>query len=224
MMEDVKAGRTDYIVVKDLSRFGRNYLDAGEYIEKAFPFLGAPGFGETKSAPALSGEARRLAARFERLDARGKGSVLAAVAYEESFASPGSGFEKTAERGDSVEVTVYDQPAAAGLGNYLSEPDSHAERFPQESVPEGTDFGILISGDSMEPRIRDGSVVFVRAAPYVEPGEIGVFILNGDAYCKKLVVDAERGAVLLRSLNPKYGDIAVGESDDLRTVGAVLCQ
>ncbi|NCB53236.1 MAG: DUF4368 domain-containing protein, partial [Clostridia bacterium] len=28
------------IVVKDLSRFGRNYLDAGEYIEKVFPFLG----------------------------------------------------------------------------------------------------------------------------------------------------------------------------------------
>lgn len=40
MMEDVKAGRTNCIVVKDLSRFGRNYLDAGEYIEKIFPFLG----------------------------------------------------------------------------------------------------------------------------------------------------------------------------------------
>ena len=40
MVEDVKAGRTDCIIVKDLSRFGRNYLDAGEYIEKIFPFLG----------------------------------------------------------------------------------------------------------------------------------------------------------------------------------------
>jgi len=40
MMEDVKAGKTDCIVVKDLSRFGRNYLDAGEYIEKIFPFMG----------------------------------------------------------------------------------------------------------------------------------------------------------------------------------------
>ena len=40
MMEDVKAVRTNCIVVKDLSRFGRNYLDAGEYIEKIFPFLG----------------------------------------------------------------------------------------------------------------------------------------------------------------------------------------
>ena len=40
MIEDVKACRTDCIIVKDLSRFGRNYLDAGEYIEKIFPLLG----------------------------------------------------------------------------------------------------------------------------------------------------------------------------------------
>lgn len=40
MMEDVKAGRTNCIIVKDLSRFGRNYLQSGEYIEKIFPALG----------------------------------------------------------------------------------------------------------------------------------------------------------------------------------------
>ena len=40
MMEEVRAGRIDCIVVKDLSRFGRNYLEAGEYIERIFPFLG----------------------------------------------------------------------------------------------------------------------------------------------------------------------------------------
>lgn len=40
MMADVRAGKVNCIVVKDLSRFGREYLDAGEYIEKIFPFLG----------------------------------------------------------------------------------------------------------------------------------------------------------------------------------------
>lgn len=40
MMEEIKAGRINCIVVKDLSRFGRNYLDAGEYLERLFPFLG----------------------------------------------------------------------------------------------------------------------------------------------------------------------------------------
>ncbi len=40
MMEDVKKGRINCIIVKDLSRFARNYLEAGEYLEEIFPFLG----------------------------------------------------------------------------------------------------------------------------------------------------------------------------------------
>ena len=40
LLEEVKQGKIDCIIVKDLSRFGRNYLEAGNYIEKIFPFLG----------------------------------------------------------------------------------------------------------------------------------------------------------------------------------------
>ena len=40
MISEAKAGKINCIVVKDLSRFGRNYLEAGEYIERYFPFLG----------------------------------------------------------------------------------------------------------------------------------------------------------------------------------------
>lgn len=40
MMEDAKCGRINCIIVKDLSRFARNYLEAGDYLEKIFPFLG----------------------------------------------------------------------------------------------------------------------------------------------------------------------------------------
>lgn len=39
LLEDVKSGRVNCIVVKDLSRFGRNYLETGYYLEKIFPFL-----------------------------------------------------------------------------------------------------------------------------------------------------------------------------------------
>lgn len=40
LIDDVKSGKIDCIIVKDLSRFGRNYIEAGEYLEKIFPFLG----------------------------------------------------------------------------------------------------------------------------------------------------------------------------------------
>ena len=40
MMAEVKAGRINCIVVKDLSRFGRDHLGVGEYLERLFPFLG----------------------------------------------------------------------------------------------------------------------------------------------------------------------------------------
>ena len=40
MMELIRAKKINCIVVKDLSRFGRDHLEAGEYIERLFPFLG----------------------------------------------------------------------------------------------------------------------------------------------------------------------------------------
>ena len=40
MLEDIRKGVVDCVIVKDLSRFGREYIDAGRYIERLFPALG----------------------------------------------------------------------------------------------------------------------------------------------------------------------------------------
>lgn len=39
LLEDVKKGRINCIIVKDLSRFGRDYLAVGNYISRVFPFM-----------------------------------------------------------------------------------------------------------------------------------------------------------------------------------------
>ena len=40
MMEDIEAGLINCVIVKDLSRFGREYIDAGNLLERVFPSLG----------------------------------------------------------------------------------------------------------------------------------------------------------------------------------------
>ena len=40
LISDIQAGKINCVIVKDLSRFARNYIEAGEYLEKIFPYLG----------------------------------------------------------------------------------------------------------------------------------------------------------------------------------------
>ena len=40
MVRDIEAGRVDLVIVKDLSRFGRDYIDTGFYLERYFPQKG----------------------------------------------------------------------------------------------------------------------------------------------------------------------------------------
>ena len=121
-----------------------------------------------------------------------------------------------------VEFKVYDQPAAAGLGNYIDTPDFHIEQYPAMITPEGAEFGVRISGDSMEPEIPNGCTVFVRPTPAVEPGDIGIFVYDGQAYCKKLIADQVERKTKLRSINKHYNDIVVDDESRLRTLGKVL--
>ena len=76
----------------------------------------------------------------------------------------------------------------------------------------------------MEPKIHDGAIVFVQACLSIDPGQIGIFVLNGQAYCKKLAVDHAARQIRLVSLHPGYPDIVVGGYDSFRTVGRVLGQ
>ncbi len=114
-------------------------------------------------------------------------------------------------------LPLYLQPAAAGIGNYLG--DSEYEEIEIEAPPEA-DACIRISGDSMKPVINDGDIVFVKFQPQLMSGQTGIFVLNGEAYCKKLEYRSDYPC--LCSFNPDYSPILVGPADELRVVGRIL--
>lgn len=202
--------------------------------------------GMEKAPSDISEEAKQLAQDYDqRLDSWGKKAVrgladleMARVAVvpvtdEEpekppvvhETASSLAVLPKARHRRDGfIEIKVYTQPAAAGLGNYLDEPDYHMEQYPGDQIPDRVDFGVLISGDSMEPEIRDGATVFVQSCSTIDPGQTGIFILDGKAYCKRLVVDQQLRQVRLVSVNPAYEDIPIRANDEFRTLGRVLGQ
>jgi len=126
------------------------------------------------------------------------------------------------EETTTVEMKVYSLPASAGIGDYLGEEVFDIVSYDVNVIPAYADFGVIISGDSMLPRIRDRQVVWVRQQLRVEDGEIGIFSLNDKAYCKRLEIDYEEQKIWLVSLNPEYEPIGISEYDDLRTFGKVL--
>lgn len=56
MLRDIGAGRVNCVVVKDLSRFGRDYIEAGRYLEKRFPALGVRFIAITDHYDSLSAD------------------------------------------------------------------------------------------------------------------------------------------------------------------------
>lgn len=54
MLNDIREGHVDCVVVKDLSHFGRNYIESGRYIEKIFPMLGIRFIAITDSYDSLN--------------------------------------------------------------------------------------------------------------------------------------------------------------------------
>ena len=177
-----------------------------------------------ESAPRIhiSDEAHHIGVLYDRADEKDQlltHSVLDKYEDENKIISINT---KKKNPGGFTEIDVYDEPAAAGLGNYLNEPVFHREQMPAFMVPKGADFGIRISGDSMEPMIMDGSVVFVKHSITVESGKVGIFVLNDESFCKQLIVDKEKKQIRLHSVNPKYQDIIVTPEDTLITIGQVL--
>lgn len=125
---------------------------------------------------------------------------------------------------------------SAGAGNWLTDDQMEYMSFPKTKVPDDTDFAVQITGDSMTPIYQDGQYVFVERCQELEPGEVGIFVLNGNAYIKvfgKEMPDESElenylydGRVIMKtsliSYNKSYDPIPIRPYDRLDIIGRVL--
>ena len=130
-----------------------------------------------------------------------------------------SGLYAPQEAARSRVLPLYSLAVSAGTGQFLDSEDFENVTVGEET-PDTADYGVRVAGDSMEPRYRDGQTVWVQYRRSLRSGEIGVFLYDGNAYLKQLVVDGPD--MYLHSLNPAYADLRVKSEGELRVLGKAV--
>lgn len=83
-----------------------------------------------------------------------------------------------------IEMPVSNLSVSAGTGAFLDEGNFEMVSFPENTVPDGADFGVRVSGNSMEPVYHDGQIVWVQQCEAMMPGQVGIFICDGEGFLK----------------------------------------
>lgn len=172
-------------------------------------------FDDNSNLKNYSAVEKKLIADYRKLDDHSKEVVQVVIRKELERNIPSEPNYDNIIPIKIYQVPYYDMPVSAGTGNPLD------EEYPEkvdltEQPPKGTDFIIRVSGDSMEPTYHDGDKLFVKEQPSIEIGEIGIFVVDGNAYVKELGVDR------LISHNEKYSDIIINEYIRNECCGKVL--
>lgn len=152
--------------------------------------------------------------KYKNLDVYGKKAIDTLIDIELER------IKHTTEPEEDLEpktIHLYDLPASAGTGSWLGDDDNYSIiTVPKTPTSLRATMCIRVSGDSMLPDYQDGDIVFVTDDVQTEPGDIGIFNVNGDSYIKKL------GANELISLNLEYANISITEDTSIKCYGKVV--
>ena len=140
------------------------------------------------------------------------------IEYTTNHKSDKSNFNIDTINTDYVMVPLYES-ISAGYGASASE---FIEMIPVFGLKKNgtTYFAVKVKGDSMEPKIPNGSTIIIKKDIQIESGEIGAFNLNDENFVKqkKLIKDK----LILHSFNLAYEDKVVNEFDDFIEYGKVV--
>lgn len=136
--------------------------------------------------------------------------------------------EEQNSRGDNiVDINSYKQDkisvnvngcVSAGVGERLHDETLFTEMVKAPIPPH--DLALKVNGDSMEPMFKDGEIIFVEKTHNIKNGQIGIFIIEEEAYVKKVFVEDDR--LTLVSLNKEYDDLHFYRNESVRLIGKVI--
>ncbi|ELX9443387.1 helix-turn-helix domain-containing protein [Staphylococcus pseudintermedius] len=117
----------------------------------------------------------------------------------------------------SEEVAVYGY-ASAGTGETLIDGVEFTTQY-NGHIP-NHDFALQVNGDSMEPMFEDKEIIFIDKTKQINSGQIGIFVIDGEAYLKKVFINEE--GIRLVSLNSKYPDLFFDKNNEIKVAGKVI--
>lgn len=83
------------------------------------------------------------------------------------------------------------------------------------------DFALQIQGDSMiGSRIYDGDIVFLKKQSFIDNGQIGAFLIDGEATLK--IFNKQNNTVMLLSSNPNYSPIILSPEKENIILGKLI--
>lgn len=113
-------------------------------------------------------------------------------------------------------LPLYDLPVSAGPGEFLDGAAFETIYVSDTASTRNASYALRISGNSMNPKYRDGDILMVERCDAVEKGQLGIFVLDNAGYFKKF------GGDRLISLNPEYDDIMLSRYSQVACCGKVV--
>ena len=148
-------------------------------------------------------EERALVEKYRQLSLAGRQAVGAVLSTLYDYQVD---LGRAAPPEEPREIPLYRCPAAAGFPAPVAGEDYDLVPVTGE-VPRGAEFAVRIQGDSMEPFIPDGGVVYVNRDP-LQNGYVGIFCVDGEILGKQYYRDPLE-MVYLFSLNRARADADV---------------
>ena len=164
---------------------------------------------------AIPQEFRSLIEKYDALDTLGREHVDTVLQWETWRVEQMQNVNTPATKPPLRLIQYYQRLASAGTGQYVFD-SIPTEQIEIPDIPEykKVQFALGINGLSMEPLYSHGDILLIEPTQEIQPGEIGIFLHNGESFVKEL------GDCVLHSLNDLYDDIEITE--DTRCVGRVI--